>query len=181
MAERIFITGPSGSGKTTLAAHIEELTGLPVHHLDEIARLGDDDLQVRAAARASDVAAILDTPRWIAEGVHVDDWTAPLLDAADTIMWLDHVRWQRSSGRVLRRFVSGAVAEARRRRGRERFLRVRDYGRKLHELIVSLPDTRVFPDERAAQLLSDYSDKVLRCHSQADIDEFAKTVRGRPG
>lgn len=176
--ERILVIGPSGSGKTTLAAHLADLTDLPVHHLDEIVRPnGDRGPEASTSARASAVAAILDSPRWIAEGVHVDDWTQPLIDAADTIVWLDHVRWQRSSGRVLRRFVSGALTEARRRRGRERFLRVRDYGRKLRELAVSLPDTRAFPDDHVAQLLSGYTDKVVRCHSQADVDQLAERVR----
>lgn len=176
--ERILVIGPSGSGKTTLAAQLAALTGLPVHHLDEIARAGADlGPETSAVARASAVAAIVESPRWISEGVHVDNWTEPLIDAADTIVWLDHVRWQRSSGRVLRRFIRGALTEARRRRGRERYLRLRDYGRKLRELMVSLPDTRAFPDEHVAQLLSGSTDKVFRCRSQAEVDHFTDRVR----
>ncbi len=179
-AERIFIVGPSGSGKTTLAAQVAELTGLPVHHLDAIARVGGGRGPATSSAEcASAVAQIVATGRWIAEGVQLG-WTAPLFEAADAIVWLDHVTWRRSSGRVLRRFVSGALGEARRRRGRERFLRVRDYARRLRELAVSLPDTRTYPAAEVAQAVAGYQAKTVRCRAHADVDEFVRSLSGAP-
>jgi len=175
--ERIFVTGVSGSGKTTLARQIGELTGLPVHDLDYVAREGGGRGKETAdAQRVTEVNRILESGRWVAEGVHLG-WTQPLLEAADTVVWLDHVSFRRSGGRVLRRFVTGALAEARMRRGRERFLRFGDYARRLRELLVSLPDTRTFPEQDLTKQLEGIRANVVRCRSQADIERFLKSLQ----
>jgi adenylate kinase family enzyme len=175
---RIYITGGSGSGKTTLAERLAADTGLTVHHLDEIAREGGGRGPERSASdRDHDVAAILATDRWIVEGVQLG-WTEPLLRAADTIVWLDHVPTRRSSTRVVRRFASQALAEARQRRGRERFLRMRDYARKVRELAVSLPDTRA-PRSDLAAALAPFEAKVVRCSTDADVAAFLEGLTTR--
>jgi hypothetical protein len=172
VVERVFVTGASGSGKSTLVRQIAQRTSLPIHDLDLVARTGGGrGPETSDEARADDVARILASGQWIAEGVHLG-WTRPLLDAADVVVWLDHVSWPRSGGRVVRRFFSGALAEARRRRGRERFLRFSDYARKLRELFVSLPDARPMPDAEVEAALRDVSSKLVRCRSQGDIDSF---------
>jgi adenylate kinase family enzyme len=165
----LLIVGGPGAGKTTLALALAERTGLPLHHLDDIAReAGARGPERSASDREHDIADIASSPRWIAEGVHLR-WTAPLFEAADAIVWLDHVSAQRSSGRILRRFVRQAMAEARRRRGRERFLRLRDYGRRLRELIVSVPETRTYPRSELAVELERHSAKVLVCRTERDV------------
>ena len=50
---RIHVTGGQGSGKTTLAARLHRVTGLPVHELDLIARIGGaSGCRLRALAAA---------------------------------------------------------------------------------------------------------------------------------
>ena len=175
--ERIFVTGVSGSGKSTLARQIGELTALPVYDLDSIAREGGGrGAETSDVQRVVQISRILESGRWVAEGVHLG-WTRPLLQAADIVVWLDHVSSKQSGGRVLRRFVTGAIAEARMRRGRERFLRFGDYARRLRELLVSLPDTRAFPEQDLVKQLDGISANIVRCRSQADVEHFLKTVQ----
>jgi adenylate kinase family enzyme len=178
--ERIFIVGGPGSGKSTLARHIASRTGQPIHHLDEVARVGGGSGPPRSdGERAADVARILDSERWIVEGVHLG-WTEPLLDAADAIIWLDHVAWRRASTRIARRFVSGALAEARRRRGRERFLRLRDYARRLRELAAAVPETRGYQPATTEEALARYAAKVVRCRTADDVAAAVARVAPPP-
>jgi adenylate kinase family enzyme len=196
-SERIFVIGGPGTGKTTLAMELGRRTGLPVHALDEVARVGGGTGPERTVdERAQSIAEILASGGWVAEGVHVG-WSEPLLDAADVIIWLDHTAWRRSSARIVRRFVSQAVAEARQRRGRARFMRFRDYGRRLRDLAVAIPETRAYQKggsgragdtaqssagSRAATaaLLERYADKVVHCTSAADVEAILSAT-GRPG
>ena len=189
--ERVFVIGAPGSGKTTLARQIGRKLDLPVHNLDEVARVGGGTGPQRSSAeRAASVVEIIASGRWVAEGVHLA-WTNDLLEAAEVIVWLDHVAWQRSSGRIVKRFVNQALAEARRQRGWRRFLRVRDYGRRLRELAVAIPESRDY--ERApagsdgagsptvtraatAAVLAPYEHKLVHCRTSADIDTALRTV-----
>jgi adenylate kinase family enzyme len=175
-AERILIVGGPGSGKTTLALELSGQLNLPLHHLDDVARVGGGrGPETSTEDRATAVAAILASGRWVAEGVHLG-WTSPLFDAADAILWLDHVRWQTSSRRVIRRFLRQAVAEARHRKGRERFLRFRDYARRLRELAVSLPETRNYPLDELEAALAAHGDKLIRCRTPADVASAVQAV-----
>jgi hypothetical protein len=134
--------GGSGSGKTTLAAKLAARTALPVHHLDDIVRVGGGDGPLRAAEdRDGLVAEILGTDRWITEGVQLG-WTEPLLERADVIVWLDYISWPRATRRIARRFLTGAAHEMRTRRGRERFTRFGDYARQLRTLGGAMLHTR---------------------------------------
>ncbi|HLB45248.1 MAG TPA: hypothetical protein VJK49_07635 [Candidatus Limnocylindrales bacterium] len=184
---RIFIIGAIGSGKSTLARELGNTLDLPVHGLDSILREGGGGGPARPVdVRVAELALIADQPSWIVEGVHLDD-TEPLMARAELIVWLDHLRWWRSSARVVRRFVSGAWVEVRRRRGRERFLRFGDYGRRLRELGgaigqsrgYAINDSRATPVTRAAVAgrLSRFGDKVLRCTSEADVDNLLRRLR----
>jgi adenylate kinase family enzyme len=181
--DRIFIIGASGSGKTTLARTIAGQLGLPLYHLDEIARVGGGNGPERSATeRAADVARILASPRWVAEGIHLG-WTDGLLTAADTIVWLDHVSSRGASGRIVKRFVVDALAEARRRTGLRRFTRFRDYARQLRYLARAIREARAFHGSAAASgatvdrqmiamHLSTYSDKVVHCRTDEDVQRF---------
>ena len=132
MLRRIHVIGGSGSGKTTLARQLGERRRLPVFHLDEIALDADGRLRPLDERRAA--AERLATEReWIVEGIHLG-WTEPLLRAADAVVWLDTVSARDAVLRVIARFVTDALKEARRRRGIARFTRVRDYRRHLRDL-----------------------------------------------
>jgi adenylate kinase family enzyme len=186
--ERILIVGGPGSGKTTFATRLAAATGLPAHHLDLVARVGGGTGVERSLAeRDADVASILASGAWIAEGVHLG-WTAPLYEAADTIVWLDHVPWKSSGRRMVRRFVSQAVHEARTRRGRERFLRFRDYARRLRDLARAIPEARGYerggattdtaqPTRTATEsALSAHGAKLIHVRTAADVEKAFRTL-----
>ena len=169
MADRVYVCGGPGSGKTTFAHALSARTGLPVEALDEIAREGGGrGPETSADERAQAVQRILATQRWIADGVQLG-WTQPLVEAADAVVWLDHVAWHASSGRIVRRFLRQAIAEARSRHGRERFLRFGDYARRLRELIVSVPETRTYPYEELEKALAPFAAKVTRCRTADEV------------
>jgi hypothetical protein len=184
---RIHIIGGPGSGKTSLAERLGRQTGLPVHHLDEVARVGGGNGPERTEAeRTRLVAEILASDGWVTEGLHLR-WTDALLERADLIVWLDHVSWRRASRHMLGRFVSGAWQEARRRRLRHRFTRFRDYGRHLRWLGSAIVGARYYyhtdpsasPPAGAAERgesraetearLASYSAKLRHCRVPGDV------------
>ena len=106
---RVHIVGGPGSGKTTLARRIGDALGLPVHHLDDVYRVGGGTGPLRPETdRRADVKRILGEPGWVTEGIHLG-WTDPFFEAADLVVWLDTVGWARASGRLVRRFAAGAT------------------------------------------------------------------------
>jgi energy-coupling factor transporter ATP-binding protein EcfA2 len=186
---RIYVTGPSGSGKSTLARRLGKALDLPVYDLDLVYRQGGGNAPLRPIQqRAADLQGILETDRWVAEGVHLG-WTADLLAGADVIVWLDHLSPTATRGRVLRRFVRGAVESARGEHGTRRFLRFGDYARHLRELVRALRQAPDYADARGAEdaptrpeieaALQRFGDRVVRCRSQADVDRIFSRLAGK--
>jgi adenylate kinase family enzyme len=184
---RLFIIGASGGGKTTLAAALAASLHQNVHHLDEIARVGGGNGPARSdAERSAAVSRILADDAWIVEGIHLG-WTDPLLEAADLVIWLDHVSWTRASHSIVRRFVSEAVAEMRRQKGWRKVTRVRSFGSRLKELLAAIPETRTYhsssatDDSRAAtaRRLQPLADKVVHCRSKTDVALIARKLTTR--
>lgn len=165
---RIHIVGGPGSGKTFLASRLAAGLGLQVTHLDEIARVGGGTGPARSMQeRRRDVAFLAATPAWVTEGVHLG-WTDELLERAEVVIWLDHVGSAKASRRILIRFLKNAVAEMRRRRGRERFLRLRDYARQLRDLIAGVRETRgYYPNGRSG------SDEPTRSETRERLERWA--------
>jgi hypothetical protein len=164
--------------------------GVEPWHLDDVARVAGGNTPMRPQAeREQTVSRIIATPTWVTEGIDLG-WTDPLLREADLILWLDHVSWATAARRVATRFVSNAVAEARRQRGLKRFLRFRDYARHLRELIHAMPDTRDYYEPGAAGVdtssgptrsatdaaLRPYGHKVVRARTAADIRRVVEDV-----
>jgi adenylate kinase family enzyme len=191
---RIHVIGGSGTGKSDLANQIAARLGVPIYHLDEIARTDGGLGSVRPLEeRVAAVKRIVDEPTWVTEGIHLQ-WTDPLLEAADAIVWLDHISWHEASRRIIGRFLRLAVHEVRIRRGRERFARFDEYRRHLRALLGAVRDARTYyaseaVDEgrdsdgeswRATSLeLGRYRAKVVRCTTRADIDAVITWVIDR--
>lgn len=191
---RIFIVGGSGSGKTTVAHQISTALQLPVHHLDEVARVGGGTGPERPPAeRAAAITNILRSGRWVTEGIHLG-WTDELLASADVILWLDHVSWTAATRRQLKRFVTQAWAEARRQKGWRRFGRFGDYLRRLRDLARAIPESRSYQNRRdtptrgpeetraaTAARLAPYVTKVVHCRTTADVREFVAGLSSTTG
>jgi hypothetical protein len=116
---RILVVGVAGSGKTTMALALGARLGVPAIHLDNVA---DADGQVDPSIlhappgefpdhpfvprpldeRVRIAESIAVQPAWVAEGSFIE-WTDPLQDAADTIVWLDQARARDSIASVLGR------------------------------------------------------------------------------
>jgi cytidylate kinase len=201
---RVHIVGGPGSGKTSLAREVGALTHLPVHHLDDVARIGGGDGPVRDAdERDRMVAAILSTDGWVTEGVHLG-WTDPILQQADLVIWLDYVTWSKASRRIMQRFVGGAIAEMRNRPMRERFTRFGDYARNLRRLGGAIRESRHYyrpadgtdaeprdvpssDDSGApgtsgnwtltANAVAPYASKLVHCRKPADVDQLLRQLR----
>jgi hypothetical protein len=188
--ERVFIIGGSGSGKTTLARRIAEASAMPVHHLDEIARIGGGTGPERSAAeKAALTAEILQSRRWVAEGIHLG-WTNQLIDAADVVVWLDHVSWRHSSQRIAKRFLQQALLEMRRQKGHRKFTRIGDYARQLYHLLRAIPETRAYhtgepgSDARLSRTstveqLAPHAHKLVHCRTPADVQAFLDRFTAR--
>jgi hypothetical protein len=184
---RIHILGAPGSGKTTLARRLAAVTGLPVHHLDEVARVGGGTGPIRTEAeRTPLVAAIAIADAWIVEGVHLG-WTGPLLERAELIVWLDGVTPAGAAARITRRFAAGAWAELRRRSWRERALAVPGYARHARDLAGALRDARRYRATHAAPsaprstlgsrdetavALAPHAGRVRRCGSAVEVESL---------
>lgn len=198
--QRIHVVGGPGSGKTRIAGQLAARTGTPLHHLDNVARIGGGSGPVRPMSDRCRLAAeIASGDRWVTEGVHLG-WTRPLLERADVILWLDTVSWLTAAQRISRRFAEGGVREARSRRGRQRVSRFRDYGTQLRALGSTVLSTRRYyatasltdkdptdpgdlmadgtPVSRATTEahLAPYSGKVLRCRSAAEATAFLERI-----
>ena len=185
-ATHLHITGGSGTGKSSLAARLSFATGIPAHHLDEIVRPRSGGFTRSLDERRERVHEIVVTPAWITEGIHVG-WTEELFREADVIVWLDQRSWRRSAGRVVRRFVTGWLAENR-RGGVAHLFRSRSYGRHLRDLVTAVRDIRRY-ETAAEPMASDggnrtatweqvrpYASKLVHCRHPSDLDEFVASV-----
>jgi adenylate kinase family enzyme len=184
--QRIFIIGQSGSGKSTLARRIAATTGIGATDLDLIYRERGGNGPIRPLdARDADLAELLTQPSWIAEGIHLDG-SAPLMHAADLIIWLDPTTGWRTTMRIVRRFISGAWYEVRHQRGWRRFFRFGDYARHLRDLARAIPESRAYSSDgdrapvtrsQVERRLSGYGPKVVRCASADDMDKIVNLLR----
>ena len=184
---RIHIVGGPGSGKSTLARRLGPSLGAPIYDLDKIAFEGLAFAERPLEARLADVRRIAGEPGWVTEGIFLG-WTDDLLRAADAIIWLDHIGWYCASWRIIRRFSSWGIEEARRQPGARKVTRFRDYARNLRQLVDVLVSSRAYyrapataaptrgrRESRSAtqQHLQPYWAKVMHCRSPFEIETIA--------
>lgn len=86
--QKIHIIGGGGSGKTTLAQQLSALINVPHYALDAVAYEGGAGEKRSLATREAEVARISAESAWITEGIFLW-WTAPLMEQAELIIWLD--------------------------------------------------------------------------------------------
>ena len=78
---------------------------------------------------------------------------------------------------MVRRFLSGAAHEFRTRRGRERYLRVRDYLRHARHLGGALRHAHGANEPAGfADGLAAWPDRLVHCTSDRDVESFLATV-----
>ncbi|WP_181347424.1 AAA family ATPase [Thalassobacillus sp. CUG 92003] len=103
---RIHIIGSVGSGKTTLAKALSETFTIPFFEIDNIVwkRYPSGDIRRTEQERDDYLQEIIQSERWIIEGVHNEAWVADSFRKADLIIFLDPTYSIRTY-RIIKRFV----------------------------------------------------------------------------
>jgi adenylate kinase family enzyme len=103
---KIHIIGSVGSGKTTLAKELSSTFTIPFHELDNVVwiRHKSGDIRRTEKERKEYLNTIIQSERWIIEGVHHDDWVADSFRNADLIIFLD-TKYSIRIYRIIKRFL----------------------------------------------------------------------------
>lgn len=87
IGKRIMIAGCPGSGKSTLAVRLQEITGLPLYHLDSIWWKADRT-HISRSEYDGRLDEIIQKDSWIIDGDYSRTYE-PRIAACDTIIFLD--------------------------------------------------------------------------------------------
>jgi len=102
--ERVLVAGSTGAGKTTMARVLAGILGLPHVELDALVHGPGWTPRPEFVA---DVEAMLATGRWVTE-YQYRVVKAPLLAAAQAVVWLDHP-FLLVAGRLISRSIARAI------------------------------------------------------------------------
>ncbi|HUC21028.1 MAG TPA: AAA family ATPase [Candidatus Polarisedimenticolaceae bacterium] len=158
---KIYIVGIAGSGKTTLARQLQH--ELDYTHLD-LDRLRYPRFQMKADESSIKPAidTLLKQPFWIAEGAYTT-WSAPLLEAADIIIWLD-TGAAASAYRVLKRHVIKNLHGQKHFSNRSTLKLA--WGALRSNRTLPIPNTKSVPwRQEIKEALEPYQKKVMRIES----------------
>jgi adenylate kinase family enzyme len=150
------IIGIAGSGKTSLARWIGARHGVPVHDLDWLVY---EPGRMRTLDEiGSGIDAIRRASGWVTEGAYRDAWLRPLLDEAETVIWLDYSLGT-CAYRIVKRHVQAEVARNNPHPGWRRLLSFLDYNRRTHR----------GQRRETAELVGHYKDTLTVVRSGADL------------
>ena len=88
IGDRIIVLGSSGSGKSTLSVRLQEMTGLPLIHLDNVWWKADRTHITREEFDRK-LQEILSGDKWIIDGDYSRTYE-PRFAACDTVIFLDY-------------------------------------------------------------------------------------------
>ncbi len=177
--QRIHIMGAAASGKTTLAGQVATRLRAPLYELDTVAYEGGFARKRTLDERLASLQAITAQPTWVTEGFYLW-WIDELLQAADTIVWLD-LPWYVSMPRIVTRHIQLSLVGKNRHPGVMNLLNFTWGCRNYYlEKAPHIPQTRDqdFGVNRlgVAKSLAAYADKLVQCHRPADVDVFLATI-----
>lgn len=177
--KRIHVIGSAGSGKTTLSRQLAAILSVSCCELDYI---GYDRSHGKRSVeeRAADVRQIAAQPAWVTEGGFIW-WVQDLLEAADTIVWLD-LPWLLCWRRIVTRHIQADLARTNAHPGFRSMLRfaagVRPYHLNPIPAVPSAPDDDAANNRAAvAQVLALYPGKVVRCRRPQEVAAFLARMR----
>jgi len=186
--QRIHVIGIPGSGKSTLASRCAAELGVPSVDLDYLPLHEDAsgiELQGPELYDVSKAAAtaLARHDRWVTEGVYCG-WTAPLLERAELIIWLD-LPPVVAVGRIVRRHAGRSLRRENDFPGL-RLLTGFAWG-VLHDAAKPAASTAQLRadmnhNSRAttAAHLEPFQDKVIRCRTRHDVANSTARVRASP-
>ena len=176
---RIHITGGPGSGKTTLARQVAARLHTPCYDLDEVGFEGGAGAKRPLELRLADIRRIAAQPAWVTEGIFLG-WTVELFEAADRIVWLD-LPWRLVGWRIFMRHVKAELRGNNRHSGWLKLYRFLQwcriyYDRSSNPLEVA-PGSELSENRATTeQVLTAFSDKLLRCVSPAEVMTYLESL-----
>lgn len=168
--KKIYIVGPSGSGKTTLGKTLCRKYNIPHFELDHIAYPNGEERSHQE--RVKEVEKLAKKDSWVTEGIYVN-FTKPLFEATDSIIWLD-LPYFTTLLRVIKRFIVHKI------RGDEKYgfintlkfiinLRKYFYPKKGEEYGTEDKQTTRLLTKKTLQ---PYKEKVIHIKSDSDLKKF---------
>lgn len=179
-APRVFIVGCSGSGKTTVARDIAGRYDLKLHELDFIAWDRDGDGSLLPYETRQQIAEELSQgDGWVAEGIYLG-WTAPFMERAHVIVWMD-VPMRVALWRVFWRHFRAELRRDNQFPGWRRLFRfmkmVSDQYRNRSEFHEP-PDLQIGPDSIGRELV-EYQPKVVKGSGSRVVREIESALSNR--
>lgn len=169
---RIHLIGGPGSGKTTLARQLAAHLGTVAYDLDEVGYEGGSGPKRPLESRLADICDIVARPSWVTEGIFLW-WTEPLMQAADTIIWLD-LPWRIAVWRILSRHIALSLAGTNKHRGIRKLLSFLRWAYPYYTNPRIIPPQT--PDDdgatsraASAQFLAPYAHKLIHCQAPDQV------------
>lgn len=166
--EKIHIIGSIGSGKTTIARELSTKLEIPYYELDNVVRkrLATGDIKRTPEERNEYLKNIVDSDRWIIEGVY-HKWIDSCLQNAEVILFID-TKLSIRKFRIIKRFIRQKLG-----------LETANYKPTLKILKDLYKYNTVFEYHSKPEIfkmLRPYDDKLIIFQKNVEIINYFKTV-----